>query len=103
MAKWDRSAYAASKAGVAGMTLPLARDLSQFGIRVNSIAPGIFMTPLLESLPEKAVQKLSESVEFPKRVGKPSEYADLATFIIEHEYVNGEVIRVDGGIRMSPR
>lgn len=96
-------AYAASKAGVAGMTLPLARDLSQFGIRVNSIAPGIFMTPLLETIPDKAVQKISESVEFPKRLGKPSEYADLATFIIEHEYVNGEVIRVDGGIRLSPR
>ena len=96
-------AYAASKAGVAGMTLPLARDLSQFGIRVSSIAPGIFMTPMLESLPEKAVQKLSESVEFPKRVGKPSEYADLVTFIIEHEYVNGEIIRLDGGIRMAPR
>lgn len=96
-------AYGASKAGVAGMTLPLARDLSQFGIRVNAIAPGIFMTPLLESLPENAVQKLGESVEFPKRVGKPTEYAELAAFIIEHEYVNGEVIRLDGGIRMSAR
>lgn len=98
-----QAAYGASKAGVAGMTLPIARDLSEFGIRINTIAPGLFMTPMAATLPEKAVQKLSESVEFPKRLGKPSEYAELATFIMEHEYLNGEVIRLDGGIRMSPR
>ena len=98
-----QAAYGASKAGVAGMTLPIARDLSEFGIRVNAIAPGLFRTPMAESLSEKVVQKLSESVEFPKRLGKPSEYAELATFIMEHEYLNGEVIRLDGGIRMSPR
>lgn len=98
-----QAAYGASKAGVAGMTLPAARDLSEFGIRVATIAPGLFMTPMAESLSEKVVQKLSESVEFPKRLGKPSEYAELATFIMEHEYINGEVIRLDGGIRMSPR
>lgn len=98
-----QAAYGASKAGVAGMTLPVARDLSEFGIRVNTIAPGLFMTPMAETLSEKVIQKLSESVEFPKRLGKPSEYAELATFIMEHEYLNGEVIRLDGGIRMSPR
>ncbi|HHY20370.1 MAG TPA: 3-hydroxyacyl-CoA dehydrogenase [Bacilli bacterium] len=98
-----QAAYGASKAGVAGMTLPIARDLSAFGIRINTIAPGLFMTPMAESLPEHVVQKLSESVEFPKRLGKPSEYAELATFLMENEYMNGEVIRLDGGIRMSPR
>ena len=98
-----QAAYGASKAGVAGMTLPIARDLSEFGIRVNTIAPGLFMTPMADSLPEKVIQKLSESVEFPKRLGHPSEYADLAIFIMEQEYLNGEVIRLDGGIRMSPK
>jgi NAD(P)-dependent dehydrogenase (short-subunit alcohol dehydrogenase family) len=98
-----QAAYAASKAGVAGMTLPLARDLSEFGIRVNTIAPGLFMTPMANGLPGKVVQKLSESVEFPKRLGNPSEFAALATFLMEQEYINGEVIRLDGGIRMSAR
>jgi NAD(P)-dependent dehydrogenase (short-subunit alcohol dehydrogenase family) len=98
-----QAGYGASKAGVTGMTLPVSRDLSEFGIRVNTIAPGLFMTPLAETLPEKVIEKLSESVEFPKRLGKPSEFADLATFMMEHEYLNGEVIRLDGGIRMSPR
>lgn len=98
-----QAAYGASKAGVAGMTLPVSRDLSEFGIRVNTIAPGLFLTPMADTLPEKIIQKLSESVEFPKRLGRPSEFADLATFIMEHEYLNGEVIRLDGGIRMSPR
>ncbi|MGG4454296.1 3-hydroxyacyl-CoA dehydrogenase [Brevibacillus porteri] len=98
-----QAAYGASKAGVAGMTLPVARDLSEFGIRVNTIAPGLFLTPMAGSLPEQVMTKLAESVEFPKRLGRPSEYAELATFLIEHEYVNGEVIRLDGGIRMSPR
>jgi len=98
-----QAAYGASKAGVAGMTLPVSRDLSQFGIRVNTIAPGLFMTPMAAGLSEKVIQKLSESVEFPKRLGRPHEYAELATFIMEHEYLNGEVIRLDGGIRMSPR
>lgn len=98
-----QAAYGASKAGVAGMTLPVSRDLSEFGIRVNTIAPGLFMTPMAAILPEKVIQKLSESVEFPKRLGRPAEFAELATFIMEHEYLNGEVIRLDGGIRMSPR
>ncbi|QUW21314.1 SDR family oxidoreductase [Sporosarcina sp. Marseille-Q4063] len=98
-----QAAYGASKAGVAGMTLPIARDLSQFGIRVNTIAPGLFLTPLASTLSEKVIKKLSESVEFPNRLGKPSEFAEMATFIMEQEYLNGEVIRLDGGIRMSPR
>lgn len=98
-----QAAYSASKAGIAGMTLPLARDLSQFGIRINTIAPGLFLTPMAGGLSDKVIQKLSESVEFPKRLGRPYEYAELATFIMENEYLNGEVIRLDGGIRMSPR
>lgn len=98
-----QAAYGASKAGVAGMTLPISRDLSEFGIRVNTIAPGLFLTPLADTLSEKVIQKLSESVEFPKRLGRPSEFAELAIFIMESEYLNGEVIRLDGAIRMSPR
>lgn len=98
-----QAAYGASKAGVAGMTLPVSRDLSEWGIRVNAIAPGLFMTPMADTLSEKVIQKLSESVEFPKRLGRPGEFAELATFIMENEYLNGEVIRLDGGIRMSPR
>ncbi|MBP2240253.1 NAD(P)-dependent dehydrogenase (short-subunit alcohol dehydrogenase family) [Cytobacillus eiseniae] len=98
-----QAAYGASKAGVVGMTLPVSRDLSQFGIRVNTKAPGLFLTPMADMLPEVVINKLSQSVEFPKRLGRPSEYAELATFIMEHEYLNGEVIRLDGGIRMSPR
>ena len=98
-----QAAYGASKAGVAGMTLPIARDLSGLGIRVNTIAPGLFMTPMADTLPANVIEKLGNSVEFPKRLGRPSEFAELATFIMEHEYLNGEVIRLDGGIRMSPR
>jgi len=98
-----QAAYGASKAGVAGMTLPISRDLSGLGIRVNTIAPGLFMTPMADTLPANVIEKLGNSVEFPKRLGRPSEFAELATFIMEHEYLNGEVIRLDGGIRMSPR
>jgi NAD(P)-dependent dehydrogenase (short-subunit alcohol dehydrogenase family) len=98
-----QAAYGASKAGVAGMTLPIARDLSEFGIRINTIAPGLFLTPMAGTLPEKVVDKLGSMVEFPKRLGKPEEYASLVQFLIENGYVNGEVIRLDGGIRMAPR
>ena len=98
-----QAAYAASKAGVAGMTLPIARDLSSHGIRVNTIAPGLFRTPMGVGLPEHVVEKLESMVEFPKRLGTPEEYASLAAFMIENVYVNGEVIRLDGGIRMGPR
>ncbi|MGG0657341.1 SDR family NAD(P)-dependent oxidoreductase [Rummeliibacillus pycnus] len=98
-----QAAYSASKGGIVGMTLPLTRDLAEFGIRVASIAPGMFLTPMAGELSDKVLQKISEGVEFPKRLGRPYEYAELATFIMEHEYVNGEVIRLDGGVRLSPR
>ncbi len=93
-------AYAASKAGVVGMTLPMARDLASSGIRVNCIAPGLFLTPMLQGLPEEAQEALGKQPLFPKRLGKPSEVADLAVFLINHAYMNGETIRVDGGIRL---
>lgn len=98
-----QAAYAASKAGVAGLTLPLARDLSQYGIRVMTIAPGIFETPMLIGLGEKVVNSLGQQVPFPKRLGRPDEYADLAMAIIGNGLLNGEVIRLDGAIRMAPR
>jgi NAD(P)-dependent dehydrogenase (short-subunit alcohol dehydrogenase family) len=98
-----QAAYAASKAGVAGMTLPIARDLSSLGIRINAIAPGLFRTPLVNSISEKVIEKLESLVEFPKRLGKPSEYAALAVHMIENNYFNGEVVRLDGAIRMQPR
>ncbi len=93
-------AYAASKAGIAGMSLPAARDLARGGIRVMAIAPGIFLTPMLEGLGQEIIDGLSVDVTFPKRLGKPSEYASLARFIIESPYLNGEVIRIDGALRM---
>ena len=98
-----QAAYGASKAGVAGMTLPIARDLSEFGIRINTIAPGLFRTPMAAGLSEKILEKLGSMVEFPKRLGKPEEYAELVQFLLENDYINGEVIRLDGGIRMAPR
>lgn len=96
-------AYAASKGGVVGLTLPLARELSQLGIRVVTIAPGIFDTPMLAGLPEKARESLGQQVPFPSRLGRPDEYAALAQHIIENSMLNGEVIRLDGAIRMAPR
>ncbi|MBV1918564.1 MAG: SDR family oxidoreductase [Sphingomonadaceae bacterium] len=98
-----QAAYAASKAGVLGMTLPIARDLMNEGVRVNTILPGIFETPMMRGLPEKAQQALAASVPFPKRLGKPEEYADLAMFMMENSYLNGEFVRLDGAIRMAPR
>jgi NAD(P)-dependent dehydrogenase (short-subunit alcohol dehydrogenase family) len=98
-----QAAYAASKGGVASLTLPAARELAQFGIRVCAIAPGIFATPMLRSLPEEVQQSLAASVPFPKLLGRPEQYADLALHIIENRYLNGEVIRIDGGLRMAPR
>jgi NAD(P)-dependent dehydrogenase (short-subunit alcohol dehydrogenase family) len=98
-----QAAYASSKAGVVGMTLPIARDLMNEGIRVNAILPGIFKTPLLMALPEKAREVLDASVPFPKRMGKPEEYAQLALAMIENAYFNGEDVRLDGAIRMPPR
>jgi len=98
-----QAAYSASKGGIVGMTLPIARDLSRNGIRVMTIAPGIFDTPLLGNLPEPARISLGQQVPFPPRLGRPDEYAALAKHIIENEMLNGEVIRLDGGIRMAPR
>jgi NAD(P)-dependent dehydrogenase (short-subunit alcohol dehydrogenase family) len=96
-------AYAASKGGVAALTLPLAREFARDGIRVVSIAPGIFDTPMMQGLPEAARVSLGQQVPFPSRLGQPSEYADLARHIIENRMLNGEVIRLDGAIRMAPR
>ena len=98
-----QAAYSASKGGVAGMTLPIARDLSQFGIRVMTIAPGIFWTPMLGGLPQAAQDSLGKQVPFPSRLGKPEEYALLAQSIIANPMLNGETIRLDGAIRMAPR
>jgi NAD(P)-dependent dehydrogenase (short-subunit alcohol dehydrogenase family) len=96
-------AYAASKAAVMGMTLPIARDFMQEGIRINAIQPGIFATPLLAGLPEKAQESLAAAVPFPKRLGQPDEYAGLAMFMLETGYFNGESVRLDGAIRMPPK
>jgi NAD(P)-dependent dehydrogenase (short-subunit alcohol dehydrogenase family) len=98
-----QAAYSASKGGIVGMTLPIARELARYGIRVMTIAPGIFDTPLLAGLPEAARNSLGQQVPFPPRLGRPAEYAALAKHIIENEMLNGEVIRLDGGIRMQPK
>ncbi|MCF6443518.1 SDR family NAD(P)-dependent oxidoreductase [Nereida sp. MMG025] len=95
-----QTAYAASKAGIAGLSLPMARDLASLGIRVMAIAPGIFRTPMLEGLGEDIMDDLAADVTFPKRLGDPAEFARLAQFIIECDYLNGEVIRLDGALRM---
>jgi NAD(P)-dependent dehydrogenase (short-subunit alcohol dehydrogenase family) len=96
-------AYSASKGGVVGMTLPAARDLSQYGIRVNTVAPGLFDTPLLAALPEEARLKLGAGVPYPPRLGRPAEYAQLVQHIVENRMLNGETIRLDGALRMPPR
>ena len=96
-------AYAASKGGVVALTLPVARELAQYGIRVVAIAPGIFDTPMMAGLPEAARESLGKQVPFPSRLGRPEEYAALVRHIIENEMLNGEVIRLDGSIRMAPR
>ena len=98
-----QAAYAASKAGVAGMTLPVARDLARHGIRVMAVAPGTFDTPMLAGLPEAARESLGAQVPFPSRLGRPAEYAALVRHILENPMLNGEVIRLDGAIRMAPR
>ena len=98
-----QAAYASSKGGVAALTMPAAREFAQFGIRVMTIAPGIFHTPMLAALPEDAQKSLGASVPFPARLGRPEEYADLALFIVRNGYMNGETIRIDGALRMAPR
>lgn len=98
-----QAAYSASKGGVVGMMLPLAREFAQFGIRVNTIAPGIFLTPMVSGMPEEVQDSLGKQVPFPPRLGRPEEYAAAAAFIYETAMVNGETIRVDGAIRMQPK
>lgn len=98
-----QAAYAASKGGIVALTLPAARELAQFGIRVNAIAPGLFLTPLLQGLPQAAQESLAASIPFPKRLGQPQEYARLVLHIIENSMLNGEVIRLDGALRMAAR
>jgi NAD(P)-dependent dehydrogenase (short-subunit alcohol dehydrogenase family) len=98
-----QAAYAASKGGVVGLVMPAAREFAQFGVRVNAIAPGIFSTPMLHALPEQAQQSLAASVPFPKLLGQPPQFAALVRHIIENRYLNGEVIRLDGALRMAPR
>jgi NAD(P)-dependent dehydrogenase (short-subunit alcohol dehydrogenase family) len=96
-------AYAASKGGVVGMTLPMARELAAFGIRVVTIAPGLFLTPMMAALPAEAQESLGRQVPFPPRLGRPSEYSSLVRQVVENPMLNGETIRLDGAIRMAPR
>jgi NAD(P)-dependent dehydrogenase (short-subunit alcohol dehydrogenase family) len=107
VAAWEgqigQAAYSASKAGVVGMTLPMAREFSRFGIRVNTIAPGVFHTPMVDTMPEDVQQALGESVPFPRRLGRPEEFAALAVQLVENAYFNGAAIRLDGAIRLEPK
>ena len=98
-----QSAYASSKGGVAALTMPAAREFAQFGVRVMAIAPGIFATPMLQALPEEVQASLAASVPFPKLLGRPSQFADLVLTCVRNTYLNGEVIRLDGALRMAPR
>jgi len=98
-----QAAYSASKGGVAALTMPAAREFAQFGIRVLAVAPGIFRTPMLQSLPQEAQDGLGVSVPFPKRLGEPCEFADLVLHMVRNRYFNGEVVRLDGALRMAPR
>lgn len=98
-----QAAYAASKGGIVSLALPAAREFSRFGIRVNTVAPGIFLTPLLYELPQEAQDSLAAAIPYPSRLGDPGEFADAVRFVIENQYINGEVIRLDGALRMQPR
>jgi NAD(P)-dependent dehydrogenase (short-subunit alcohol dehydrogenase family) len=98
-----QAAYAASKGGIVALTLPAAREFAQFGIRVNAIAPGIFATPMLTALPQEAQAGLAAAVPFPKLLGRPEQYADLVLHMVENRYLNGEVVRLDGALRLAPR
>lgn len=98
-----QAAYSASKGGIVGMMLPIAREFAQFGIRVNTIAPGIFLTPMIAGMPDAVQESLARQIPFPPRLGRPEEYADTAAFIYSTTMVNGETIRVDGAIRMQPK
>ena len=107
VAAWEgqigQAAYSASKGGVVGMTLPMARELSRFGIRVMTIAPGIFWTPMVDGMPPQVQESLSASIPFPSRLGKPAEFAETVAFIIGNRYLNGSVIRLDGSVRLQPK
>jgi NAD(P)-dependent dehydrogenase (short-subunit alcohol dehydrogenase family) len=107
VAAWEgqigQAAYSASKSGVVGMTLPMAREFTRFGIRVNTIAPGVFHTPMVDTMPEEVQQALGDSVPFPNRLGRPEEFAALAVQLIENAYFNGATIRLDGAIRLQPK
>ncbi len=98
-----QAAYSASKGGIVGMTLPIAREFTRFGIRVMSIAPGVFWTPMVDGMPQEVQDALGASVPYPSRLGQPSEFADTVAFIIENRYMNGSTIRLDGGIRLEPK
>jgi NAD(P)-dependent dehydrogenase (short-subunit alcohol dehydrogenase family) len=98
-----QAAYSASKGGIVGMTLPIARELAQFGIRVLTIAPGLFLTPLLGGLPQEAQDSLAAAIPFPHRLGQPEEFAALALHMIDNTYLNGEVVRLDASLRMAPK
>ena len=98
-----QAAYAASKGGIVSMALPAARELARFGIRVNTVAPGIFLTPLLAELPEEVQQGIAASIPFPNRLGKPAEFADVVLMCLTNPYLNAEVIRLDGGVRLPPK
>jgi NAD(P)-dependent dehydrogenase (short-subunit alcohol dehydrogenase family) len=98
-----QSAYSASKGGIVGMTLPIARELAQFGVRVLTIAPGLFLTPLLANLPQEAQDSLAAAIPFPRRLGHADEFAALALHMVENSYLNGEVVRLDGSLRMAPK
>jgi NAD(P)-dependent dehydrogenase (short-subunit alcohol dehydrogenase family) len=98
-----QAAYSASKGGVVGMTLPMARELARFGIRVMTVAPGIFWTPMVDGMPESVQQSLAASIPFPSRLGKPEEFADVVAYILQNVYLNGETIRLDGATRLAPK
>ena len=98
-----QAAYSASKGGVVAMTLPMARELARFGIRVNTVAPGVFWTPMVDGMPDEVQQSLAASIPFPSRLGKPEEFADLVGYILGNPYLNGETIRLDGATRLAPK
>jgi NAD(P)-dependent dehydrogenase (short-subunit alcohol dehydrogenase family) len=98
-----QAAYSASKGGIVGMTLPIAREFTRIGVRVNAIAPGIFWTPMVDGMPDHVREALNESIPFPSRLGKPEEFAELAAHIVENGYFNGETIRLDGAVRLQPK
>ncbi len=98
-----QAAYSASKGGIVGMTLPIAREFARIGVRVNTVAPGIFWTPMVDGMPEHVQESLSASIPFPSRLGKPEEFAELVVHIMQNSYLNGETIRLDGAVRLAPK